>query len=655
MRLASPGGRAGRNSLPVSVARGSRPVLALGRAEGARPLQLQQRRQHPRRGDEVRGHHFDAAKLRAAELLGRSDLIKQTGGHQRFQAMDATNLLRPAPDQRDEGLPVAYLAHRLGVAVEQVPRPTTPMTGFKSLAYFDPPATGSRAKPKLVGNHPCAVFGTLAADGRRHAHRIYVAPAGAGKAELGNGPNGRPRDPKKSAKVTGEQSTAGCAVLWGDPTKAPHLLLTEGIETGAAVALVFLPEIEQGQVAVAAAITAGGVEAFQPWPATKRVTVAADRDEGAKAGWATGLTAWRAGGEDVWVAPAAIGSRSTSRLPGVPDESVDWLDVLLPRRAEAVREGLLAAEPFVASSGRARGGQGEARAARQARGDSPYLSLAGNGHARASIRASRLRAGPRSTSWSCWNKDPETGREGAGAGTCRRLRSGCQHGCAWPKTGEAFGLRVMVEDMAGQPRAVDFDRADLARLGAADTRSRLFAAGLRTEGDGEVTVVQALKAADPQQEIMILRRPGWHRLIPGAAPLFVTPSGEVIGAGRGHQGRAAGQRSTGAGFGLRGRACRLAGRGHGSSCMPPTARIGRSASSPASPGRWWTWWSSTAAASTCPGRPAAARRQHSASPPPPGRRRSSVQAACSARCGCRRTPSRPGPSRPTAPCWCSTT
>jgi hypothetical protein len=98
--------------------------------------------------------------------------------------------------------------------------------------------------------------------------------------------------------------------------------------------------------------------------------------------------------------------------------------------------------------------------------------------------------------------------------------------------GEAFGLRVMVEDMGGQPRAVDFDRADLARLGAAETRSRLFAAGLRTEGDGEVTVIQALKAADPQGEIVILRRPGWHRLTPGLPPVFLTPTGEVIGAAR---------------------------------------------------------------------------------------------------------------------------
>jgi hypothetical protein len=126
------------------------------------------------------------------------------------------------------------------------------------------------------------VFGTLAADGRRHAHRIYVAPGGAGKADLGTGPAGRPREPKKSARVAGEAGTAGCAVLWGDPAEAPHLLLAEGIETGAAVALAVAPEIEAGRVAVAAAVSAAGMEAFEPWPATRRVTVAADRDEGDK-------------------------------------------------------------------------------------------------------------------------------------------------------------------------------------------------------------------------------------------------------------------------------------------------------------------------------------------------------------------------------------
>ena len=71
-----------------------------------------------------------------------------------------------------------------------VPLPSTPVAGLKALGYYDPPPPGSKTKPKLVGEFPCAVFGTVAADGRTHAHRIYVAPGGAGKADLGSGPDG---------------------------------------------------------------------------------------------------------------------------------------------------------------------------------------------------------------------------------------------------------------------------------------------------------------------------------------------------------------------------------------------------------------------------------------------------------------------------------
>src|SRR5262249_47944427 len=95
--------------------------------------------------------------------------------------------------------------------------------------------------------------------------------------------------------------------------------------------------------------------------------------------------------------------------------------------------------------------------------------------------------------------------------------------------GDAYGLRCLVEDMEGRPRAVDFDRAGLAKMGAADIRSMLFAAGLRTEADGETIAVQCLKAADPVLEILVVRRPGWHE-VPGCAdPIFVAPSGAVFG------------------------------------------------------------------------------------------------------------------------------
>ena len=124
----------------------------------------------------VEGIDFEAAKLRVAEILGRRDLIETKGG----QRMDAASLLQPPADQRDDGLGRRYLAYRLGVPPEQVPMPSTPVVGWRELPYYDPPASKEK-KPRLVGRYPCVVFETVAPDGRRHAHRIYVASDGAGQ------------------------------------------------------------------------------------------------------------------------------------------------------------------------------------------------------------------------------------------------------------------------------------------------------------------------------------------------------------------------------------------------------------------------------------------------------------------------------------------
>ena len=113
---------------------------------------------------------FERVKVRAAELIGRTDLICIRGEgaltERRHQATDAASLLNAPRDNRDDGLPVAYLAHRLGVDVGAVPIPSTPVVGLKALGYYDPPAPVSKAKPKLVREFPC---GTVAADGRTHA------------------------------------------------------------------------------------------------------------------------------------------------------------------------------------------------------------------------------------------------------------------------------------------------------------------------------------------------------------------------------------------------------------------------------------------------------------------------------------------------------
>ena len=43
---------------------------------------------------------------------------------------------------------------------------------------------------------------------------------------------------------------------------------------------------------------------------------------------------------------------------------------------------------------------------------------------------------------------------------------------------------------------------------------RIVRAGLRTESDGDSLAVQILKAADPDDEILVVSRPGWHRVEP---------------------------------------------------------------------------------------------------------------------------------------------
>jgi hypothetical protein len=95
---------------------------------------------------------------------------------------------------------------------------------------------------------------------------------------------------------------------------------------------------------------------------------------------------------------------------------------------------------------------------------------------------------------------------------------------------DAYGLRCHVQDMNGICRPIDLERGKLAKNAGADIRETLFRAGLRTENAGDIVVVEALKAADPGQEILIVKRPGWHEITGCPDQIFVAPDGEVIGA-----------------------------------------------------------------------------------------------------------------------------
>lgn len=291
------------------------------------------------------GVDFEAAKVRVAELLDLGHLIRARSGEGQAVATDPHALLHPPADQRDDGLVALYLGHRLGLPADDVRLPSTPVAGIRSLAYFDPPARKG-AKPVKVGEWPCVVFGTVDRDGRRHAHRIYVEAAGAGKAKIPPKDGGVPRGVKKSAKRTPGDLVTGRCVWWGRPEAAASVIVAEGIETAAAIAHALLAEIDAEKVAVGSAIDANGIEAFQPWPHHALVVVAADRDE-AKAG-----QGYRRGER----AARAFATRQIERvkvriaMPGREGTNADWLDVWSDDGPEAVARGVRAAAPFEPTS-----------------------------------------------------------------------------------------------------------------------------------------------------------------------------------------------------------------------------------------------------------------------------------------------------------------
>ena len=148
----------------------------------------------------------------------------------------------------------------------------------------------------------------------------------------------------RSRKATTRPGAPSCGAT--RPPR-PGSSLCEGIETGAAVALAFRPEIEAGEARGRRRdLAPAGVEAFQPYPATKRITVAADRDEQAKPGKAA----------------ASRRGEKAARTFGLRHHEALQVDIALPgsrarastgstscsgTASDAVRAGIDGASPFV--------------------------------------------------------------------------------------------------------------------------------------------------------------------------------------------------------------------------------------------------------------------------------------------------------------------
>lgn len=277
---------------------------------------------------EMRGITFAEAKIWAMRCLGRTDLIKTQGKEKKDRVAEALN---PPPELRDDLIPPAYLRGRLGGA--EIPKPTTPVIGWKKLGYYDAPIEGKKAQK--VGDWPCAVFGLTDIDGHIHAHRIYTNGAG-GKADLPPLANGEARPVKKLIYDGGNSS--GLCVVWGNLLTATLIIIAEGIETAAAIATSFSADLGDN-LAVVAGISAGGIEAFRPGPNCTAVIVAADRDD---------LKTKR--GEQaarVFCTKHHGRIRVVYAMPGQPGTNCDWLDVLVAHGSQAVKDGILAAQDFV--------------------------------------------------------------------------------------------------------------------------------------------------------------------------------------------------------------------------------------------------------------------------------------------------------------------
>jgi hypothetical protein len=470
----------------------------------------------------IKAVSFDDAKIIVVDAIGRSDLIKTKGGGT-GQRQDAATLLDPPADNRDNGLPLLYLAARLGIDPIQVPVPTTQVVGIKSLAYFDSPVkNGKVAAPVLVARRPCAVFATVAPDGRRHAMRLYLEANGAGKADLGQDAAGKERDSKKSAwRDPQGPSIAGCCVTWGDPG-SPRVLLHEGIETAAAVAFSFADETARRELGVVSAISADGIAAFNPWPGTSEIVVGADRDEGKPGpGFKRGERAARKLALRLAQAAPEDGPQISVllALPGEPGTKTDFLDLFLAQGSGGVRACIAAAVPIEPTR------QEIERFERETAQENEIARVV---DAYPIPPLVMLRLKYQATQWGeIWlhklviKKEKATGAKiEIWLPICSPITLAAR--LRLLDEDEVYGLRVQLADMDGTGRPVDFHRAELARLAASEIRSRLMAAGLRVANGGELTIVEILKEARPATSLDTASATGWHQR------RFITLDGEEI-------------------------------------------------------------------------------------------------------------------------------
>jgi hypothetical protein len=204
-------------------------------------------------------------------------------------------------------------------------------------------------------------------------------------------------------------------------------------------------------------------------------------------------------------------------LPGAPGQSIDLVELLLTNGVEAVRAVILAATPF--EPRREEIEEFENRGVRRTALDDikqryslpPLLGLRCEHRFTDDGRIWLHKFGG-------IHEDKETGdrREiwepiSSPFGGLVLLATGASQ--------TAYGLRVSIRTFTGGTNTIDFQRSELPQLGASGVRSALMSAGVRVANGGEVTIVEILKQAEPEDSIDIARLIGWRDgdafMIPG--------------------------------------------------------------------------------------------------------------------------------------------
>lgn len=295
------------------------------------------------RDQTVRGHYEQAfkVKLRDSGVTAPVENVvsqspKNSQKRARFQPTDAASLLDPPVDMRDDALPIAFIANALGMAPDEVPVPTTPMAGWKGMPYFEAPADASD-RPTMVGEFPCAVFGTSDHNGNIHAQRIFVRDAGQGLAELGTNAEGEPREPRKLARKKVGENVNGYGVIWGDITAAKTFVIAKEVESGAAIAQALRSEVEGKTTCVVACLSDAGVERWRPPGTAERIIVACDRDEARKG---LGYKRGEAAGKKL-AARHVHRVQVSIAVAGQEGQGITWAAIFRTQGADLVRVAVL--------------------------------------------------------------------------------------------------------------------------------------------------------------------------------------------------------------------------------------------------------------------------------------------------------------------------